>query len=353
MSAEHPIEQAIQATPQELGHKVFVGNLAFSTKNSDLQDIFGKVGAVSDAQIIHRGSRSLGYGFVTYSSEDDAVKAVSQLDKSEIAGRQINVEVAKPMPANGGAAARAPRRAAKAATENAATAETATEGVEGEAAAQKKKARKPRKPRGPRAPRADAETEEAGDAPQASNAVSDAADQLANVTLEDGSTPRTRKPRRKTKRTKAAGSTEEGAAAPSANGEAAAAPKPRAPRRRGPPAGEPSKTLIFVGNLPFSVTNETLAAAFEGCKVKSATVVTRKFGQAAGRSKGFAFVDFESEEDQKKALEQYQGKEVEGRALSLKVAIEAQDQQEEAGAAEDAAKDAQADNEAEASIVAS
>lgn len=115
---------------------------------------------------------------------------------------------------------------------------------------------------------------------------------------------------------------------------------------------------VFVGNLPFSVTNESLAATFEGCKVKTATVVTRKFGQAAGRSKGFAFVDFESEEDQQKALNEYQGKELEGRALSLKVAIEADQQQQQGGGEEQAGADSEdkgkdGDNEPEATIVAS
>ncbi|GAA5874614.1 hypothetical protein JCM16303_002924 [Sporobolomyces ruberrimus] len=370
MSAEAaPITEAIQATPEQLGHKCFVGNLSFSTKGTDLSEIFSKVGTVSDAQVIYRGSRSLGYGFVTFPSEDDATKAVSQLDKSEISGRQINVELAKPMPANGSAAARAPKRAAKKAAETAVTEETAKEGVEGEEEGQpkKRKARKARKPRGPRAPRTDGETEEAGDAPEqsSSNAVSDAADQLAAVTLEDGAAaaPRTRKPRaRKPKRSKSANADAapvDGESAPQATEGDGAAPaarerKPRAPRRRGPPTGEPSKTLIFVGNLPFSVTNESLAATFEGCKVKSAVVVVRKFGQAAGRSKGFAFVDFESEEDQQKALNEYQGKELEGRPLSLKVAIEADAQEQQEGQ-EEQGQDAEnkGDNEPEATIVAS
>ncbi|GAA5844547.1 hypothetical protein JCM11251_001629 [Rhodosporidiobolus azoricus] len=370
-AVEHPIEQAIQATPQELGHKVFVGNLPFDATGESIKDIFGKVGECTDAQIIHRGTRSLGYGFVTYSSEADAVKAVSQLDKTEFNGRQVNVELAKPMPAaNGSAAARAPRRAAKKAAELAATSETAQEGVEGEEGqAPKRKARKARKLRGPRAPRADDETEEAGDAP-----VSAAADQLANVNLNEDGTPvegssstRTRKPRnRKNRKGKAAaGAVVEGAeeGAPPALGAAAPAAekKPRAPRRRGPPAGAESKTLLFVGNLAFSVTNESLAAAFEGLNVKSAVVVTRKFGQSAGRSKGFAFVDFATEEDQKKALEQYQGKEVDGRPLSLKVAVQGEEgvegakKSEEEDAATAAAKAAQKqqNDEAEASIVAS
>lgn len=50
------------------------------------------------------------YGFVTYVNKADAEKAISTLDKSEIAGRQINVEAAKPPTAQ---TPRAPRAAAE------------------------------------------------------------------------------------------------------------------------------------------------------------------------------------------------------------------------------------------------
>lgn len=48
------------------------------------------------AQIIKRGTRSLGYGFVTYETEAEAQKAVQLLNKKELSGREINVEGAKP-----------------------------------------------------------------------------------------------------------------------------------------------------------------------------------------------------------------------------------------------------------------
>lgn len=89
---------------------------------------------------------------MTFTSESDAAAAVSQLDKSEIAGRQVNVEVAKPMPTpNNNNAASAPRRAAKKAAQLAATKQTAQDATagtsEGEgataAATGAKKARKP------------------------------------------------------------------------------------------------------------------------------------------------------------------------------------------------------------------
>ncbi|POY74685.1 hypothetical protein BMF94_2447 [Rhodotorula taiwanensis] len=362
-SSSHPIDQAIQATPQELGHKVFVGNLPFSVTGDSIKEVFAKVGNVTDAQIIHRGTRSLGYGFVTFTSESDAAAAVSQLDKSEIAGRQVNVEVAKPMPtagANGaaGAAASAPRRAAKKAAQMAATKQTAQEAStsEGEGAAGgAKKARKARKPRGPRVARADDETEEAGDAPVSNTAVSDAADALAGVSISDKQ-PRTskRKPRARKDRSKSAAATgADGEVIPGAEtGEppALGARQPAASTstatrtRRGPPStGVESSTLVFVGNLNFNVTNASLKEAFEPeCKVKSAVVVVRKFGQSAGRSKGFAFVDFESNEDQKRALDQFQGKELDGRPMSIKVAIQPEEGHEAAEANKKAEKAAAA-----------
>lgn len=91
------------------------------------------------------------------------------------------------------------------------------------------------------------------------------------------------------------------------------------PRRIGPPTGTPSTTLVFVANLPFSVNDESLAALFADYKTVSARVVVKKFGLGTGRSKGFGFVDFESEAEQQRALGQ--AFEIEGREIALKVAI--------------------------------
>ncbi|KAK4698772.1 hypothetical protein P7C70_g7496, partial [Phenoliferia sp. Uapishka_3] len=302
-----PVAEAIQATAQEVGYKCFVGNLAFSTKDEQLTEIFGAVGKITNAQIINRGTRSLGYGFVTFAEEADALKAISTLDKSEIAGRQINVELAKPPTAT--PAGRAPREAAQAAVNS--NAVTTEEGVDGAAAP---KARKPRakRPKGPRKPRADGETEEAGDAPAE---VKDVTAQLAATTLdgEGAANGRARGGRR--------------GARTAPDGTSAAPRAPRAPH--GPPTGEPSKTLLFVSNLAFSVTDETLKTFFADFKVKTARVVTKKFGPGEGRSKGFGFVDLESEADQQAALA-LSGSELDGRQITLKVAINPEEKKEEA-----------------------
>lgn len=128
--------------------------------------------------------------------------------------------------------------------------------------------------------------------------------------------------RRNKKKTSAAKKALEGEAVEGevpAEGAAAKAKKPAAKRPLRPkvaPTGEPSKTLLFVSNLSFSIDDEKLKGIFSDYKVKSATVVKQKFGNQ--RSKGFAFVDFETEEDQQKALANEQGRTVEERAIQVK-----------------------------------
>lgn len=76
--------------------KVFVGNLAFSTTDEELKQAFAPAGNVVSANVISRGRRSLGYAFVSFASEAEAEKAVTLMHHKNIAGREINVEVAKP-----------------------------------------------------------------------------------------------------------------------------------------------------------------------------------------------------------------------------------------------------------------
>jgi len=75
------------------GTKVFVGNLAYSTTEEDLETAFGKCGKVIEAKVVRRGNRSKGYGFVNFEDENDAQKSVDALDKVELNGRSINVQL--------------------------------------------------------------------------------------------------------------------------------------------------------------------------------------------------------------------------------------------------------------------
>ena len=76
---------------------------------------------------------------------------------------------------------------------------------------------------------------------------------------------------------------------------------------------------IYVGNLPFSVTQEQLKELFSQYgEIEEAVVITNKF---SGRSKGFGFVSFKDETSAEKAIAEMNKKEVEGRPLNVKEAV--------------------------------
>jgi len=69
------VEVSTKEETKQEEYKVFVGNLAFSTSEQQLSDFFNKTGKVVKANIITRGTRSLGYGFVALETEEDAKKS--------------------------------------------------------------------------------------------------------------------------------------------------------------------------------------------------------------------------------------------------------------------------------------
>jgi len=73
--------------------KVFVGNLNYDTVENDLKEAFSKAGKVVEAKVVRRGNRSKGYGFVEFETEEDAQKSVEVLDKFDLHDRQINVQL--------------------------------------------------------------------------------------------------------------------------------------------------------------------------------------------------------------------------------------------------------------------
>lgn len=79
---------------------IYVGNLAYSAKDQDLEELFSAFGEVSSARVItdRYSGRSKGFGFVEMTSDEDANKAMSETDGSEFMGRQIKVNEARPRP---------------------------------------------------------------------------------------------------------------------------------------------------------------------------------------------------------------------------------------------------------------
>lgn len=72
---------------------------------------------------------------------------------------------------------------------------------------------------------------------------------------------------------------------------------------------------IYVGNLPFSINDNSLNEMFAECgTVESAKVISDR---STGQSKGFGFVEMSSSEEATEAIEKFNGKELEGRALKV------------------------------------
>jgi RNA recognition motif-containing protein len=80
--------------------------------------------------------------------------------------------------------------------------------------------------------------------------------------------------------------------------------------------------MLFVANLGFNIDDDGLSALFTdaGVNVVSARIVRRRWGHPR-KSKGYGFVDVGNEEEQKKAIEVLGGKEVGGRAIAVKIAV--------------------------------
>jgi len=75
---------------------------------------------------------------------------------------------------------------------------------------------------------------------------------------------------------------------------------------------------LYVGNLSYTTTSDSLRAAFS----KAGSVVTADvlMDRQTGRSRGFAFVEMGSDEDAKKAIAMWDGKDLDGRSLRVNIA---------------------------------
>jgi len=268
---------AAQAPAPANTFKVFVGNLSFKTREAQLAAEFSSVSKVVTANIITRGPRSLGYGFVEFETEAEAQKAVTAMNKKQIDGREINVEVAKPRaegagePKPNGEGAPPPRRGGGGGFRGGFAGRGRRRGGGGGGApapfAGERTGEFPSRPRGRGGFRGGRNT-----APRnRSDAPADAGD------------------------------------------------VDRAPRT-------PSATTLFVANLPFSVDDQALTDIFKEFSPSSAHVVIKR----NGRSKGFGFVEFKTADEQQKALAAMDKKEVQGRALIVRVAQQ-EEKKEEGG----------------------
>jgi RNA recognition motif-containing protein len=78
--------------------KLYVGNLAYSVANSDLEELFSTIGQVQSVAVIMDkfSGQSKGFGFVEMATAEDASKAIQKFNDTELKGRNIKVNEAKP-----------------------------------------------------------------------------------------------------------------------------------------------------------------------------------------------------------------------------------------------------------------
>ncbi len=83
---------------QLMSTKLFVGNLDFKVTENDLRDAFAAHGAVLEANLVtdRANGRPRGFAFVTMSSPEEAQKAIDALNGTDMGGRTLNVNVARP-----------------------------------------------------------------------------------------------------------------------------------------------------------------------------------------------------------------------------------------------------------------
>jgi len=278
--------------------KVFVGNLSFKTREAELAQEFAAAGPVIGANIIARGPRSLGYGFVELDNEEDANNAVKIMNKKEIDGRPINVEVAKP------------RQEPPAGGDQTATSTNSNNQQNGSEATSRGGFRGGRgrgrggRGRGGSRGRGFSRGGGRGGYRRRFTNGEEGTEEINNNNNQQQST--------------------EGGS-----------PRRRGRRGQGQNQGQTqgqdtrteSQTTLFIANLPFALDDAAFAKVFtdNGLKFKSAHVVQKR----NGRSKGFGFAEFDSHDDQQKALQALNAKKVDERELIVKVALTEQQQQGE------------------------
>src|SRR5262245_26657242 len=87
-----------------MGRKLYVGNLPYEVGETELQGLFARAGSVESVTVMRdqMTGRARGFGFVEMSTDEEAQRAISELNGSQLGGRSLTVNEARPKAARSG-----------------------------------------------------------------------------------------------------------------------------------------------------------------------------------------------------------------------------------------------------------
>ena len=87
-----------------MGRKLYVGNLPYETGEAELQDLFARAGSVESVNVMRDQAtgRARGFAFVEMSTDEEAQNAITSLNGTQVGGRNLTVNEARPKVAGGG-----------------------------------------------------------------------------------------------------------------------------------------------------------------------------------------------------------------------------------------------------------
>ncbi|KAJ6070426.1 hypothetical protein N7467_011745 [Penicillium canescens] len=289
------------AASADEGRRLYIGNLAYATTEEELKQFFKDYTIETTSIPVNpRTNRPVGYAFVDIATASEAAAAIEALSGKEILSRKVSVQLArKPEPAE--------------AKEGAASGGEGASGAEG---------RKRTGGRGRGRGRARGRGGRTGRSRTGQDSQADTEPAAGEAPLAEA--------------------TNDNDAGSEAGKNKARAARPQ--KQRGPPDdGIPSKTKVMVANLPYDLTEDKLKEIFADYQPVSAKVALRpiprfmiKKLQARNerrKTRGFGFVNLASEELQAKAVSEMNGKDIDGRVIAVKVAIDSPGKEDDVDAA--------------------
>src|SRR3954463_12298515 len=99
-----PVVAPGAAEELEMGRRLYVGNLPYETGETDLQDLFARAGNVESVKGMRdmATGRARGFAFVEMSTDEEAAKAINELNDFQLGGRGLTVNEARPKPERSG-----------------------------------------------------------------------------------------------------------------------------------------------------------------------------------------------------------------------------------------------------------